>query len=255
MSNDFFDPINESTQKEGMIATLIKMAKLSTESADEQEYELPVTNDESDYLSPRTENLLLSFLSGIRMPDKTEKLKGFSVRSKQHEGGDVILYLMALAEKQILVTHLNREKYSEMYRTVQQEKIDEGLEFERLVQYDLLYSEGYEWLTEFFDEQGNPIGKYKEYLIATNWQLPFDFMIIDEKYLVLVHRGSPSDDVFVFENDSMVQIFLSIWNNLKSQQDGDGKTASLGIDVTPGQRRRIHKNNPTSRRRRTRRNF
>jgi hypothetical protein len=206
------------------------------------------TNDESDSLSPRAENLLLSLFSGIQMPEKTEKLKGFSVRSKRHEVGDVILYLIAQAEKSILVTHLYREEYSKMYHSVQLEKIDEGLVFERLVHYDLLCTEGYEWLTEFFDEQGNPIGKYEEYVIATNWQLHFDFMIIDEKYVVLVHRGSTSDDVLVFENESMVQIFLSIWNNLKSQQDDGGKFASLGTDVTPGQRGRINKNKPTSRR-------
>ena len=153
---------------------------------------------------------------------------------------------MALAMKKILVTHLFYEVYSEMYRTVQQEKISEGIVFERLVLADLVSSKGYKFLTDFFKKDGTPFGNYQEHIIVTSWQFNFDFMIIDDKYVILVQRGGTSDEVLVFENDSMVQIFLCIWNNLKSQVSGDGDIASLPNNDAPEQEGRDIKNNPTS---------
>jgi hypothetical protein len=98
------------------------------------------------------------------------------------------------------------------------------------VEKHLENSEDYKWLDYFYDDHGNPIGNYKQYSVTFNRLLNFDFMIIDKKILVLVYRGHSFDDALIFENNSMVQIYLNIWNNLKPQDHGDGDTADVKED-------------------------
>lgn len=247
--------IDELFEKEGIIPKLLKKVKQFDELAEEREPEPVTTEEERSFLALDVKQMLLSFVSGIRPPKNTKEIKGFSVQSKRHEVGDVILYLMAMAMKKILVTHLFYEVYSEMYRTVQQEKISEGIVFERLVLADLVYSTGYKFLTDFFNNKGTPFGNYQEHIIVTSWQFNFDFMIIDDKYIILVQRGGSSDEVLVFENDSMVKIFLCIWENLKSQVDGNGNPSGLPNNDTPTQEGRGIQNNPTPTRLRTKGNL
>ncbi len=53
---------------------------------------------------------------------------------------------------------------------------------------DLVSSKGYKWLSDFFDKDGTPIGNYTEHTIVTSWKFNYDFMIIDDKYVILVHE-------------------------------------------------------------------
>lgn len=242
------EEINERLQKEGIFTKLITAARA-------RRGEEPLTTEvDYDELASVAKHIFVPFVSGIRPPENIKKIKAFSVRSVRNKVGDAIIYLMEQAEKGIFVTHFFLEQYLPMYVEVQREKLREGVPIERIVEEHLEHSDEYKWLDDFQDEHGNPIGNYKEYTISSNRLFNFDFMIIDKKIVILVYRGSSYDDALIFENDSMVQIFLNFWNNLKPQEDGDGNTADLITTVTPTQRGRGIKNNSNVRRRRTKGN-
>jgi hypothetical protein len=232
------EEIRERLLKEGIFTKLLEDADLDQKILERAKQEPLEPEEANRLLESATKHMLLPFLSGIRPPENMNEIKMYSVQSSRNEVGDMILYLMAQAEISIFVTHFFRENYSEMYRSVQLEKVQQGLVFERIVEKHLEYANEYKWLEDFCDEHGNFIGNYKEYSILTNRALYFDFMIIDEQYVILAHRGYACDDVQIIECSSTAKIFLNIWNNLKPQKDQKGRPRGWQTRVTPHIRRK-----------------
>jgi hypothetical protein len=93
----------------------------------------------------------------------------------------------------------------------------------------------YQWLRRFFDKNHKPIKNYRQYEIESDQLLPYDLMIIDKKYAVLVHRlvstvctsnrepVEASDNIALFSNDLMVTYFLDLWESLRPK-DGEAQT-------------------------------
>ena len=138
-----------------------------------------------------------------------------------------MLELLAQAKSSIYVTYFAVEQYSDAYIALQLEKVNQELVFERIVYYHQEYKHTYKWLEKFYDKNHVPIKHYQQYRLTSNRPpLSYDFMVIDEKYAVVVHRNSVtdpnspllSDEITVFENDMMVTHFLDLWKMLKPQE-------------------------------------
>jgi len=227
------EEINARLQKEGVVTKLINAvkAKNNEERLEEFAHEPLITGEETDDLATVAKYKFVPFVSGIRPPENIEKIKSYSVLSERNKVGDAILYLVEQAEEEILLTHFFMEQYLPMYIAVQLEKLGEGVVLERIVEEHLEHSDYYKWLHDFHDDHGNPIKNYKQYPVSFNRLFNFDFMIIDKKIVILVYRGYTFDDALIFENESMVKIYLNLWNNLKLQEEGDRDTEDLKEDI------------------------
>ena len=223
--------INEHLQNGGLFTKLINAAKAKRgEVPLEESAHEPSDTEDDEELASVAKHLFVPFVSGIRPPENIKKIKSYSVRSGRDKVGDAILYLLEQAEDEVFVTHFFREQYSPMYIEVQLEKLAEGVVLERIVGKHLEHSDDYRWLDDFHNDQGNIVENYKQYPVSFNSLFNFDFMIIDKKIVILVYRGTSFDDALIFENESMVQIYLNLWNNIKLQASGDGDTADFRED-------------------------
>jgi hypothetical protein len=233
------EEIRQRLLKEGVWTELLKDAALDERDEEriaQAKQEIQNTEEYEEFLELATQEMLLPLLSGITVPDNVEIKQYRSIQAKRNHVGEVIMHLMARAEKSIYVTHFIRDKFPKHYHALQLEKVRQGIILERIVYFHEGSTDGYQWLDQFLDENSNPIGNYKEYEIQTNQLLPFDLMIIDEKYAILAYRTSPADEVMIFENDCMVKCLLDIWRNLRPQQDRKGRYKTWKTTVTPTQR-------------------
>ena len=152
-----------------------------------------------------------------------------SIRAKGNVG-DMLLELVDSAEESVQVTHFFRDRYSQLFIALELEKVYQGIIFERLVRVYTEYPKDYEWLRRFFDKNHKPIKNYRQYPITIDQLLPYDLMIIDKKYAVLVHRWvstvcpaqkepvEASDNIAVFAKDLMVTYLLDLWESLRPKE-------------------------------------
>jgi len=246
------EEIRERLLKEGIFAKLLDEAELDQEHLERAQQEALTREEAIDLLESATKHILLPRLSGITTPKNVEKQEYRYFRAEAV--GEALLELLAQAESSIYVTHFAVEQYSELYIALQLEKVNQGLVFERIVYFHSEYLHSYAWLDRFYDKDKNhaPIKRYQQYKLTSNRPpLPYDLMIIDEKYAILVHRVpvtdpvSPlllSDEVAFFQNDMMVTYFLDIWKSLKPQEDQKrGRTTWVNKVVPDDPHERISK--------------
>jgi hypothetical protein len=217
------EEIRERLLKEGVFAKLLEDAELEANHVEEAQKTLN-TDEVIDLLESVADEILLPHLRSIYPPNGLE-VKQYKYKRTEAVGGS-LLDLLTQAKQSIYVTHFAVEEYSELYIELQIEKVYQGLVFERIVYFNNEYSEKYAWLDRFFDKNGEPINRYRQYELRSNRPpLPYDLMIIDEKCAALVHRGPiietdhMSDAIGFFENDLVVTYFLDVWKYLKPQEN------------------------------------
>jgi hypothetical protein len=223
------EEIGERLLKEGIFTKLLEAANLDQELLERARQEAPLSpEEERDLLKSAVNDILLPRMSGTTAP-KNVKEKSHLYMSTIAVGA-AVLELIAQAKSSIYATYFAVERYSEAYIALLLEKVKQGLVFERIVYYHQEYKDTtkYKWLDRFYDKNHEPIKRYRQYRLTSNRPpLSYDFMIIDEKYAIVVHRVSItdpesrerlSDEITIFENDMMVRCFLDLWKMLIPQE-------------------------------------
>jgi hypothetical protein len=225
------EEIRERLLKEGIFTKLLEEANLDQELLERARQEASLRSEEEiDLWKSAVNDILLPRMSVKKVEEKTHLyMQALAV-------GEAVLELIAQAKISILATYFAVEGYSENYIALLLEKVKQGVVFERIVYYHPEYEDtaAYKWLKRFYDKNHAPIKGYRQHTLTGNRPplLTYDFMVIDEKYAIVVHRDpNPdpasrqpiSDEITVFEDDMMVKYFLDVWRFLKPQEDGTEK--------------------------------